>query len=87
MPELAQAEKNVFGDEAAYHPITLMPLERGVGALSADQQAELHCVVIEHRHGKAAAEAMRRKLADAARLSADMKTAAADGVKIGEVSK
>lgn len=56
------AERNVFGADATYHDITGMPLENGRGALPHDQQAMLHCDVIEQRDGKAAADAMRAKL-------------------------
>lgn len=62
MPELAQAQKNVFGADAKLHPITLMPLEQGSGALPHDQQAMLHLQTIEETDGKEAADAMRRKL-------------------------
>lgn len=56
------ADRNVFGANSAYHDITGMPLENGRGALPIDQQALLHCNVIEQREGKAAADAMRAKL-------------------------
>lgn len=80
MPELAQAEKNIFGEDAKYHPVTMMPLEQGRGALPPDQQALIHCMEIERRHGKHVADAMRRKLADAAAFAKAEKAIAADGV-------
>ncbi len=58
-------ERLVFGEEATRHPITGIPIELGSGALPADQQAILHCQVIEETEGRAAADAMRKKLADA----------------------
>lgn len=79
-PELAQAEKNIFGADAKYHPITLMPLEQGIGALTIAQQAQIHCQIIESRDGKTAADAMRRKLAAAAKFDADATILAAEGV-------
>lgn len=65
MPELAQAQKNVFGEDAKLHPITMMPLEQGSGALPHDQQAQIHCDYIERTQGKLAADAMRAKVAAA----------------------
>ena len=61
--EASQAEKNTFGADVKLHPITKMPLEQGRGALPHDQQAMMHCDVIEHQHGKHHADAMRRELA------------------------
>jgi hypothetical protein len=43
------------------HPITGYPLEHGSGALSDDQQAELHCRTIDAEQGRAAGNEMRRK--------------------------
>lgn len=80
MAELTQAEQNVFGATAKYHPITLMPLEQGVGALTAAQQAQIHCEIIERMRGKAAAAVMRKKLADAAKFAADAAVIAAEGI-------
>lgn len=45
------------------HPITGMPLEDGIGALSDDEQAlVLHLPIIEQTQGKAVADAMRAKI-------------------------
>lgn len=74
------AEKNVFGAASTYHDITGMPLETGIGSLPHDQQAQLHCNVIEHREGKASADAMRKKLADAKKFTSAAETLAAEGV-------
>lgn len=71
MTDASPAEKHVFGAAAQIHPITKMALETGSGSLPADQQAQIHCDVIEHHHGKHAAEEMRAKL----KASADLKTA------------
>jgi hypothetical protein len=74
--EAAQAEKNVFGVEAKLHPVTLMPLESGRGALPDEMQADIQCGEIERSHGKKAADDMRRKLADSRTIKAaqaDMK--------------
>jgi hypothetical protein len=39
---LTDVEKNVFGVDAKLHPITMMPLEQGSGALPPSQQAVGH---------------------------------------------
>ena len=59
------AERNVFGANSTYHPITGMPLETGIGAAPHHVQAQHHCNVIEQREGKEAADAMRAKLHEA----------------------
>jgi hypothetical protein len=66
-PDMTRMEMRVFGVDSKLHPITNMPLEQGVGAWPPDQQALLHCQIIEERDGKPAADAMRRKLIVAAR--------------------
>jgi hypothetical protein len=63
---LSVLEKHTFGADAKRNPVTGMVLEQGVGAWPADQQALLHCQIIEERDGNAAADAMRRKLRAAA---------------------
>jgi hypothetical protein len=62
--EASQAEKNVFGADVKLHPITKMPIEQGLGALSDDAQAQIHCQFIERSSGKHAADEMRRRLTD-----------------------
>ena len=63
------SEAAVFGIESSdHHPVTHMPLEQGIGALTPDLQAlNVHCMTIERQHGKAAADAMRAKLQAAAK--------------------
>lgn len=58
---LSQAELAVYGNSAR-HPVTEMPLERGVGALPVNQQARLHLKVIAQTQGREAADAMRERL-------------------------
>jgi hypothetical protein len=71
MREPTLTEKLVFGVSVRLHPITEMPLEDGYGALPDDVQAwRQHCALIEERHGKAVADAMRKKLTDVAKLKA-----------------
>ena len=60
---LSPTEKAIYGDNAARHPITDMPLEMGVGALSAaDQARRVHLPEIFRTQGAAAADAMRIKV-------------------------
>lgn len=54
--------QSVFGQHADIHPVTHMPLENGSGALPPDQQAQIHCDVIEQKQGKAAGDEMREKV-------------------------
>jgi hypothetical protein len=63
-------EQAVFGSDASRHPITLMPLEQGIGALPLDEQARrIHLPYIARTQGLAVAEAMLIKLnAEARRL-------------------
>lgn len=70
MADASPAEKHVFGTDAQIHPITKMALETGSGCLPPDQQAQIHCDVIEHHHGKKAADDMRAQLKAAADLAA-----------------
>jgi hypothetical protein len=63
--QLSLQEKGLYGFDAKRHPITGYPLFQGHGASSPDEQAEEHCRLIEAEFGKAAADAMRRKLAAA----------------------
>ena len=72
--EASQAEKNVFGADVKLHPVTLLPLENGIGSLPIAQQAELHLVAIEKEQGKEVADAMRHKM----KADADMTTANAE---------
>ena len=60
--EASQADKNVFGADVKLHPVTHMPLESGIGALPDDEQARMHCNMIEANGDKDAADAMRAKL-------------------------
>ena len=60
---LTRVEKLVYGEDGVRHPISGYCIERGYGALSPDLQAEmLHLPAIERAEGKAAADAIRRKL-------------------------
>jgi hypothetical protein len=84
---LTVLEKQTFGADARRSSITGRILEQGIGALPVRQQEYLHCHAIERQHGKAAADAMRKKLADADKFvtaQKDMATAKqaleADGV-------
>ncbi len=63
--DLTPSERRVFGDRARRHPVTGMVLEDGIGAGPHDRQAAAHCALIEQRHGKVAADAMRKRLAEA----------------------
>jgi len=60
--DASRAEMNVFGEGAQAHPVTGMAIERGIGALSEQDQAHMHCDVIEHHHGKHHADKMRAKV-------------------------
>jgi hypothetical protein len=62
---LSYQEAQLYGFDAKRHPITGYLLFQGSGASSPDEQAEEHCRLIENDFGKAAADAMRRKLAAA----------------------
>lgn len=59
---MANAADHVFGVDHQIHPVTKMPLETGVGALSIEQQAMLHIAEIHRMHGKEAADNMRAAL-------------------------
>jgi hypothetical protein len=59
---LTDIEKAVYGADARRHPLTGLPLESGIGCAPADVQALGHLTVIEETEGKAAADAMRKKL-------------------------
>ena len=78
------AQANVFGADSDVHPVTKMPLEKGIGALPHRQQAELHCVQIHLRDGKEAADEMRQKLADADRLATVKSALATDHVSMAD---
>ena len=67
MPEASQAEKNMYGADVRLHPITLMPLEYGIGCAPDDVQAQAHCKVIERERGKKIADEYRARLAEAAK--------------------
>lgn len=60
--EVSQAEKNVFGEGAKYHPVTGMIIETGRGALPERQQTAIHCQMIEAAGDKERADEMRRKI-------------------------
>jgi len=60
--EADQATKNTFGTDVKIHPVTMLPIEQGRGALSEHQQVHNHLVTIEREHGLKAADAMRNKL-------------------------
>ena len=60
--EADQATKNTFGHNVKVHPVTLMPIEQGRGALPEHQQIVNHLVVIEREQGLKVADAMRKKL-------------------------
>jgi hypothetical protein len=62
MVELSRAEKNVFGEQAYYHPITHRIVETGVGSIHPDRQAYLHCEAIEQEDGKEHADKLRHEL-------------------------
>jgi len=79
---LTSAEQITFGAKARRHPITGLPLEDGIGAAPIERQALLHCDVIEQQSGNAAADVMRRRLAEAKQLVAAEVAAAADGVTL-----
>lgn len=74
MSRASPSERHVFGVDATIHPITKMALETGSGALPPDQQARIHCDVIEHQHGKHAGDKMRALL----KATADEAAAAAE---------
>ena len=59
---LTVTERNVFGANARRHPVTGIPLEQGHGALPEKLQAAQHLKLIEEAHGKAAADAVRKRL-------------------------
>jgi hypothetical protein len=59
---LTVPEKLVFGVDAQRHPITGYVLEQGYGALSENEQAELHCRIIDAEEGRAAGNELRRKV-------------------------
>jgi hypothetical protein len=58
---LNRAEAAVFGDSVR-HPVTLMPLERGSGALPIKQQARQHLFEIARTRGRAAADEVCKRL-------------------------
>jgi hypothetical protein len=65
---LSPDEAQAFGHDAVRHPVTKMPLEQGIGALSPDQQARLlHLPIITAKEGPEVAAAMLQKLDAAAR--------------------
>ena len=84
MSNASRSEQHVFGVQAQIHPITKMALETGSGALPPDQQAQLHCDVIEHQHGKHAGDAMRAALKAAAYETAAAEKLAESEAKIKE---
>lgn len=94
-PELSLPEAIVFGDDAKLHPITNLPLEQGVGALSPRLQAyRMHLPLIEQRDGKEAAAAMRKRLEDADKfvaaqtgMAAAKNKLASDGVSASAAEK
>jgi len=59
---LSVIEKAVYGAGAVRHPVTGIPLERGSGALPANQQARNLLAVITQQEGKAVAAEVRRRL-------------------------
>jgi hypothetical protein len=59
--DLNMQQRAVFGVNATLHPVTGMPLENGIGHLSDNAQAELHCRQIDREQGRAAGNEMRRK--------------------------
>jgi hypothetical protein len=77
MREPTLMERRTFGVNVKLHPITEMPLEVGFGALPGDVQALQHCDAIQYREGKAAADAMRKKLADVKAMKTAQSTLAA----------
>jgi hypothetical protein len=52
----------VYGEDASYHPVTKMAIQRGSGALSIPEQARGHLRVIAHHHGIDVAREMAHKL-------------------------
>ena len=71
MDPASRAEMNVFGEGAKAHPVTGMALEQGIGALSEQEQAHMHCDVIEHHHGKHHADIMRARVKTFYQIVAD----------------
>lgn len=71
---LSVTERHVFGPDARRHPLLGFVIEQGSGALPVDEQARQYVQIIEHTEGKAAADAMRVKLAAATRQLAIVKT-------------
>jgi hypothetical protein len=87
MPQPSQAEKNTFGDDVKLHPVTLMPLEQGHGALPADQQAMFHIRQVEAKDGEAAADVMRKKMGIPTRADHEAAAAAAKAKAEEEAKK
>jgi hypothetical protein len=58
---LTVMEKNTFGPDARRHQTTGYVLEQGYGALPENEQAELHCRIIDAEDGRAAGNELRRK--------------------------
>ena len=62
--EASGSEKAVYGADAKLHPVTKMPLETGIGALSEHQQALAHVARVTEKEGKEAGEKMAKELAE-----------------------
>ncbi len=73
-------DRTVFGANVQRHPITGQPLETGINAATPSQQALNFCDELERHGQQTAADAMRRKLAAAAKFDADAASLKADGV-------
>ena len=92
MPQPSQAEKNTFGEDVKLHPITMMPLEQGRGALPADQQALLHIREVELGGDKKRADEFRKKMGIptaeeiAEKQAAEAAEAAAEKAKMMDVA-
>ena len=75
-------ERLVFDGACRVHPVTQMVLRNGIGHLSDDAQALAQCDLIERRHGKAAADVMRQKVADWAKMKTEEAALAAAKLQV-----
>jgi hypothetical protein len=67
LPPLSVPESLVFGAAAKRHPVLGFVIEHGSGCLPIEEQARQHLQIVEHTQGKAAADALRVKVAAATR--------------------
>jgi hypothetical protein len=64
MEPISEIEKRTFGVNAYRHPVCGFIVETGHGALSVDRQVENHLAEVASTEGRAAATALRNRVAD-----------------------